>query len=219
LGVGANRKTQKGSFSVPLRVFRPAKSSHARSTAALSFAATTTVGLPALEGFLVKPPNFDAGKKYPVKLFLKGGPQEPWGDLWSYGSNLELLAANGYVAITINYHGAAGYGQKFIDSVNGDWGGAPFEDEMKGLDYAERTYPFIDKDRECEIGSSWGGYMANWILGHTDRFKCIVSHHSLFNTESSWGSTDELWFPDWEFKGTPYDNRTRSEVVAAPVRQ
>jgi dipeptidyl aminopeptidase/acylaminoacyl peptidase len=159
-----------------------------------------------VEGFLVKPPNFDASKKYPVKFFLKGGPQIAWGDLWSYTGNFELFAANGYVVITINYHGSTGYGQKFIDAVNGDWGGAPFEDEMKGLDYAEKTYPFIDKDRECAIGSSYGGFMANWILGHTDRFKCIVSHHSVFNAEAFWGSTDELWYPDWDFEGTPYDD-------------
>jgi dipeptidyl aminopeptidase/acylaminoacyl peptidase len=159
-----------------------------------------------VEGFLVKPPNFDASKKYPVKFFLKGGPQIAWGDLWSYTGNFELLAANGYVVITINYHGSTGYGQRFIDSVTGEWGGAPFEDEMKGLDYAEKTYPFIDKDRECAIGSSYGGFMANWILGHTDRFKCIVSHHSVFNTEAFWGTTDELWYPDWDFKGTPCDD-------------
>jgi dipeptidyl aminopeptidase/acylaminoacyl peptidase len=159
-----------------------------------------------VEGFLLKPPNFDATKKYPVKFFLKGGPQIAWGDLWDYGWNFELLAANGYVVITINFHGSTGYGQKFIDAVTGDWGGAPFEDEMKGLDYAEKTFPFIDKDRECAIGSSYGGFMANWVLGHTDRFKCIVSHHSVFNAESFWGTTDELWYPNWDFKGTPYDN-------------
>ena len=159
-----------------------------------------------VQGFVVKPPNFDARKKYPLKFFLKGGPQIAWGDLWSYASNFELLAANGYVVITINFHGSTGYGQSFVDSVNGDWGGAPFEDEMKGLDYAEKAYPYIDKNRECAIGSSYGGYMANWILGHTDRFKCVVSHHSVFNAESFWGSTDELWFPNWDFKGTPYSN-------------
>jgi dipeptidyl aminopeptidase/acylaminoacyl peptidase len=159
-----------------------------------------------VEGFLVKPPNFDTDKKYPVKFFLKGGPQIALGDLWNSTGNLEFLAANGYVVITINFHGSTGYGQKFVDAVNGDWGGAPFEDQMKGLDYAEKTYPFIDKDRECAIGGSYGGYMANWVLGHTDRFKCIVSHHSVFNTESFWGSTDELWFLDWDFKGTPYDD-------------
>jgi dipeptidyl aminopeptidase/acylaminoacyl peptidase len=160
-----------------------------------------------VEGFLVKPPNFDPTKKYPVKFLIHGGPQGAWGDDWSYRWNPELFAANGYVVIMINFHGSTGYGQKFIDAINGDWGGAPFEDLMKGLDYAEQTYPFIDKTRECALGASYGGYMANWILGHTDRFKCIVSHDGMFNAESAWGTTEELWFNNWEFKGTPYDNR------------
>jgi dipeptidyl aminopeptidase/acylaminoacyl peptidase len=160
-----------------------------------------------VEGFLVKPPNFDPSKKYPVKFIIHGGPEVPMGDEWSYRWNFELFAANGYVVIFINFHGSPGYGQKFIDSINGDWGGAPFEDLMKGLDYAEANYPFIDKDRECALGASYGGYMANWILGHTDRFKCIVTHDGMFNTESAWGTTEELWFNEWEFKGTPYTNR------------
>jgi dipeptidyl aminopeptidase/acylaminoacyl peptidase len=160
-----------------------------------------------VQGFLVKPPNFDAAKKYPVKFLIHGGPQGAWGDDWSYRWNPELFAASGYVVIMINFHGSTGYGQKFIDAINGDWGGAPFEDVMKGLDYAEKTYPFIDKDRECALGASYGGYMANWILGHTDRFKCIVSHDGMFNTESAWGTTEELWFNEWEFKGTPWTNR------------
>jgi dipeptidyl aminopeptidase/acylaminoacyl peptidase len=160
-----------------------------------------------VEGFLVKPPNFDASKKYPVKFLIHGGPQGAWGDDWSFRWNPELFAANGYVVIMINFHGSTGYGQKFIDAINGDWGGAPYEDLMQGLDYAEQTYPFIDKNRECALGASYGGYMINWILGHTDRFKCIVSHDGMFNAESAWGTTEELWFNDWEFKGTPYDNR------------
>ena len=159
-----------------------------------------------VQGFLVKPPNFDASKKYPVKFLIHGGPQGAWGDDWSYRWNPELFAASGYVVIMINFHGSTGYGQKFIDAINGDWGGAPFEDLMKGLDYAQKTYPFIDKDRECALGASYGGYMANWILGHTDRFKCIVSHDGMFNTYSAWGTTEELWFNNWEFKGTPYTN-------------
>jgi dipeptidyl aminopeptidase/acylaminoacyl peptidase len=160
-----------------------------------------------VEGSLVKPPNFDSGKKYPVKFLIHGGPEGAWGDDWSYRWNPELFAANGYVVIMINFHGSTGYGQKFIDAINGDWGGAPFEDLMKGLDYAEEHYPFIDKTRECALGASYGGYMANWILGHTNRFKCIVSHDGMFNSESAWGSTEELWFNEWEFKGTPYTNR------------
>ena len=170
-----------------------------------------------VEGFLVRPPNFDASKKYPVKFLIHGGPQGAWGDDWSFRWNPELFASptsatpSGYVVIMINFHGSTGYGQKFIDAINGDWGGAPFEDLMKGLDYAEQTYPFIDKTRECALGASYGGYMANWILGHTDRFKCIVSHDGMFNAESAWGTTEELWFNNWEFKGTPYDNRAAYE--------
>jgi dipeptidyl aminopeptidase/acylaminoacyl peptidase len=170
-----------------------------------------------VEGFIVKPPNFDASKKYPVKFLIHGGPQGAWGDDWSYRWNAELFASptsstpSGYVVVMINFHGSTGYGQKFIDAINGDWGGAPFEDLMKGLDYAEEHYPFIDKNRECALGASYGGYMANWILGHTDRFKCIVTHDGMFNAESAWGTTEELWFNNWEFKGTPYDNRAGYE--------
>ena len=160
-----------------------------------------------VEGTLVKPPNFEASTKYPVKFLIHGGPQGAWGDDWSYRWNPELFAANGYLVIMINFHGSTGYGQKFIDAINGDWGGAPYEDLMKGLDYAEKTYPFIDKDRECALGASYGGYAISWILGHTHRFKCLVSHDGMFNAESAWGTTEELWFNDWEFKGTPYDNR------------
>jgi dipeptidyl aminopeptidase/acylaminoacyl peptidase len=159
-----------------------------------------------VQGFLVKPPNFDPRKKYPLKFIIHGGPEVPMGDLWSYRWNAELFAASGYVVIMINFHGSPGYGQKFVDEINGDWGGAPFEDLMKGLDYAEKTFPYIDKDRECALGASYGGYMANWVLGHTDRFKCIVSHDGMFNTYSAWGTTEELWFNNWEFEGTPYTN-------------
>jgi dipeptidyl aminopeptidase/acylaminoacyl peptidase len=160
-----------------------------------------------VQGFLVKPPNFDSNKKYPVKFLIHGGPEGAWGDDWSYRWNPELFAANGYMVLMINFHGSTGYGQKFTDAINGDWGGAPFEDLMKGLDYAEKRYPFIDRDRECALGASYGGYMANWILGHTNRFKCIVSHDGIFNTESAYGDTEELWFPEWEFRGTPWTNR------------
>ncbi len=160
-----------------------------------------------VQGWIIKPPNFDPNKKYPVKFIVHGGPEVPFGDEWSYRWNFELFAANGYVVVFINFHGSPGYGQKFIDSINGDWGGAPYEDLMKGLDYAEQHYSFIDKDCECALGASYGGYMVNWIMGHTNRFKCIVSHDGMFNTESAWGDTEELWFNEWEFKGTPYTNR------------
>jgi dipeptidyl aminopeptidase/acylaminoacyl peptidase len=166
-----------------------------------------SIGNVKVQGFMIRPPNFDEHKKYPVKFLIHGGPQGAWGDSWSYRWNLELFAANGYVVLMINPGGSTGYGQAFVDRVNGDWGGRPFIDLMRGLDYAEAHYPFIDKSRECALGASYGGYMANWILGHTDRFKCIVSHDGMFNPESAWGTTEELWFNEWEFKGTPWSNR------------
>ena len=160
-----------------------------------------------VQGFVVRPPNFDKSKKYPLKYLIHGGPQGAWGDDWSYRWNPELFAANGYVVVMVNFHGSTGYGQKFIDAINGNWGGAPYEDLMLGLDYAEKTYPFIDKGRECALGASYGGYMINWIEGHTTRFNCLVSHDGMFNTESAFGTTEELWFNEWEFKGTPWTNR------------
>ncbi len=160
-----------------------------------------------VQGFMIKPPGFDPNKKYPLKFLIHGGPQGAWGNSWTYRWNAELFAANGYVVVMINFHGSTGYGQKFTDSISGDWGGKPLTDLMKGLDYMEKTFPFIDKNREAALGASYGGYMANWLLGHTDRFKCIVSHDGTFNTETAYGTTEELWFMEWEFKGPPWKQR------------
>ena len=165
-----------------------------------------------LQGFVIRPPAFDPAKKYPVKFLIHGGPQGAWGDAWSYRWNAELLAANGYVVMMVNPRGSTGYGQAVVDGVNGDWGGKPFSDLMLGLDYAEQHFSFIDKTRECALGGSYGGYMANWILGHTDRFKCIVSHDGLFDAESAFGSTEEDWFNIWEFKGYPWDYFSKPDV-------
>ena len=167
----------------------------------------TGAGKAKVQGWILRPPGFDESKKYPVKLLVHGGPQVPWSDSWSYRWNPELMAASGYVVIQINPHGSPGYGQAFTDEVSGDWGGEPYVDIMRGLDFAEGKYRFVDKNRECALGASYGGYMVNWIMGHTDRFKCIVSHDGMFNAESAWGTTEEQWFNDWEFKGTPYSNR------------
>ena len=161
----------------------------------------------SVQGFIVKPPGFDPSKKYPLKFLIHGGPQGAWGNSWTYRWNAELFAANGYIVVMINFHGSTGYGQKFTDSISGDWGGKPYVDLMRGLDYVEKTCPFIDKNREAALGASYGGYMANWVLGHTERFKCIVSHDGLFNLESMYGTTEELWFMDWEFEGRPWRQR------------
>ena len=160
-----------------------------------------------VQGFIIKPPGFNPASQYPVKFLIHGGPQGAWGDEWSFRWNPNLFAASGYVVVMINPRGSTGYGQQFIDEINGDWGGRPFTDLMLGLDAAEQKYEFIDRQRECALGASYGGYMANWILGHSDRFKCIVSHDGMFSTESAYGTTEELWFNEWEFKGTPWSNR------------
>jgi dipeptidyl aminopeptidase/acylaminoacyl peptidase len=153
-----------------------------------------------VQGFLIRPPGFDAKKRYPVKFLIHGGPQGAWGNAWSYRWNPELMAASGYVVVMVNPRGSTGYGQAFIDGVNGDWGGKPYVDLMKGLDYAEQHYSFIDKRWECALGASYGGYMANWILTHTNRFVCIVTHDGMFNPQSAYGTTEELWFNEWEFR-------------------
>ena len=161
-----------------------------------------------VQGFMVKPTGFDPSKKYPLKFLIHGGPQGAWGNEWTYRWNAELFAATGnYVVVMINFHGSTGYGQKFTDSISGDWGGKPYVDLMKGLDYVGKTYPFIDKNREAALGASYGGYMANWLLGHTNRLKCIVSHDGMFNAESAYGTTEEIWFMNWEFGGPPWKKR------------
>jgi dipeptidyl aminopeptidase/acylaminoacyl peptidase len=166
----------------------------------------------AVEGFMIRPPGFDLAKEYPLKFLMHGGPQTAWGDGWSYRWNAELLAADGYVVVMINRRGSTGYGQKFVDEVSGDWGGKAYVDLMKGLDYVEAKYPFIDKDRECALGASYGGFMANWVLTHTARFACIVTHDGVYNPQSAYGTTEELWFNEWEFRpvgskaiGQPWD--------------
>jgi dipeptidyl aminopeptidase/acylaminoacyl peptidase len=169
-----------------------------------------------VEGFIIRPPNFDPAKKYPLKFLMHGGPQTAWGDAWSYRWNPELFAANGYVVVMINRRGSTGYGQKFVDEISGDWGGKAFVDLMKGLDYAEQKYPFIDKDRECALGASYGGFMANWVLTHTNRFKCVVTHDGMYNPQSAYGTTEELWFNEWEFRPTASDGMVEQTKPAHP---
>lgn len=157
-----------------------------------------------VHGFLLKPPAFDPAKTYPLLLLIHGGPQGVFGDDFHYRWNAEMFAAGGYVAAMINFHGSTGYGQAFTDSITGDWGGKPYEDILKGVAYLRATYPFIDKARLGAAGASYGGYMIDWLEGHTDLFSCLVSHDGVFDLRSEWGSTDELWFPEWEYHGTPW---------------
>jgi len=157
-------------------------------------------------GWLQKPPGFDPAKKYPVVYLVHGGPQGAWTDYWGSRWNYQLFASRGYVVAAVNFHGSTGYGQKFTDAISRHWGDYPYEDVMKGLDQVARL-PYVDSTRMGAAGASYGGYMIYWIAGHTDRFKTLVDHDGVFNTVSMAGSTEELWFTDWEFGGTPYQNR------------
>ena len=159
----------------------------------------------SIESLLVKPPNFDPTKKYPGLVLIHGGPQSAWDDSWSYRWNAEMFAAHGYVVMMTNFHGSTGYGQKFTEEISGDWGGAPYEDLMKATDDLA-ALPYVDASRIGAAGASFGGYMIDWIAGHTHRFKALVSHDGVYDNRSMYGETEELWFPEWELKGVPWDS-------------
>lgn len=160
-----------------------------------------------VQSILVKPPFFDPNKKYPMMFLIHGGPQGAWEDNFHYRWNLQMFAGAGYVVVAPNPRGSTGYGQKFTDEISKDWGGKVYTDLMNAYDYAIKNYPFIDPQNTFASGASYGGYMINWIEGHTDRFKALFCHDGTFNLESMWGTTEELWFPEWELGGTPWENR------------
>ena len=161
----------------------------------------------SVHGFFTLPPDFDSTKKYPLTYLIHGGPQWCWLSNFNYyGWNTQLLAAQGYVVAQVNPHGSVGYGLKFKEYVSGNWGKGDYEDLMLGVDYLLETYPFIDWTRMAALGRSYGGFMINWINGHTDRFKCMICIDGTFNQISEYGTTDELWFSEWEAKGTPWTN-------------
>ena len=158
-----------------------------------------------VHSFVVKPPNFDPAQKYPVLMLIHGGPEGEWGESWTYRWNAQVFAGAGYVVVMPNPRGSAGYGQKFTDDINQDWGGKPFDDLMAVTDYVAKL-PYVDADRMAAAGGSYGGYMIDWMLGHTNRFKAFVSHAGVFDLREEAESTEELWFPLWEFGGMPWDN-------------
>lgn len=157
-------------------------------------------------GYVVKPANFDAKKKYPMAFLIHGGPQGSFGNHWHYRWNPQTYAGHGYVAVMIDFHGSTGYGQAFTDAITNDWGGKPLEDLQKGLKAALEKYPFIDKNKLCALGASYGGYMINWIAGNwQEPWKCLVSHDGNLDERMAYFDTEELWFPEWEHGGTPWD--------------
>jgi dipeptidyl aminopeptidase/acylaminoacyl peptidase len=159
-----------------------------------------------VHGFVVYPPDFNAHSRYPLLIMIHGGPQGASGDDWHPRWNAQLFAAKGYVVAMPNFRGSTGYGQAFTDAISKDWGGGAYEDVMAFTDLMTKQ-PYIDARWMCAAGASYGGYMINWIAGHTDRFKCLISHAGVFNLESMWGDTEELWFPEWEIGGTPWQGR------------
>lgn len=160
-----------------------------------------------IRGMLVRPPSFDSSRKYPVVMLLHGGPQTQWGDTWSYRWNAEMFAAPGYVIVMINRRGSTGAGQQFVDDITGDWGGKPLVDLMKGLDFVLQKYSFTDPQRVAAGGGSYGGYMTDWLASQSKgRFRALVSHAGVYDLASMYGSTEELWFPEHDFGGTPWTN-------------
>jgi len=159
-----------------------------------------------VHGYVVKPWNYEAGKKYPVAFLIHGGPQGSFGDGWSYRWNPQTYAGQGYAVVMIDFHGSTGYGQKFTDAISGHWGDRPLEDLQKGWAAAQQKYGFLDGDKACALGASYGGFMVNWIAGVWQKpWKCLVSHDGVFDQRAMGYATEELWFTEWEQGGTPYD--------------
>ena len=160
-----------------------------------------------VHGYVIKPAGYVEGRRYPVAFIIHGGPQSSFGNGWSYRWNPSTYAGAGYAVVMIDFHGSTGYGQAFTDSISQHWGDRPLEDLQKGWAFAQQRYPFLDGDRACALGASYGGYMVNWIAGNwPGEFKCLVNHDGVFDTFGMGYSTEELWFTEWENGGTPYDN-------------
>lgn len=160
-----------------------------------------------VHGWLVRPADFDPGTRYPVAFLIHGGPQGSFGNDFHYRWNPQAYAGAGYAAVMIDFHGSTGYGQAFTDAIRGDWGGAPLEDLLRGLDFVLARYPFLDRDRVAALGASYGAYMVNWLAGKApDRFKALVCHDGNLDERMAYFDTEELWFPEWEHGGTPWQN-------------
>ncbi len=164
-----------------------------------------------VHGYVVKPWNYEEGKTYPVAFLIHGGPQGSFGDGWSYRWNPQTYAGQGYAVVMIDFHGSTGYGQAFTDAISQHWGDRPLEDLQKGWKAAQQKYAFLDGDKACALGASYGGYMTNWIAGNwferggAAPFQCLVTHNGVFDTRSMGLVTEELWFTEWEFGGTVWD--------------
>jgi dipeptidyl aminopeptidase/acylaminoacyl peptidase len=158
-----------------------------------------------VQAMLIRPPQFDAKKKYPVLVLLHGGPQTMWGNSWGYRWNAQVFSAAGYATLMINRRGSTGYSQKFTDDITNDWGGKAYVDVIKGVDASLAKFSFLDGTKMAAAGGSYGGYMVDWIATHTDRFKALVSHAGVYDKVSMY-ATEELWFEEHDMMGTPWSN-------------
>jgi dipeptidyl aminopeptidase/acylaminoacyl peptidase len=216
-GDGRSLLAERTSLTMPAEMFTSAADgSGLKQITHANDAMLATLDLPAPEKFwfegaegtkvhamLLKPPQFQAGKKYPVLVLLHGGPETMWSDAWGYRWNAQVFSSPGYVTLMINRRGSTGFGQKFTDEINNDWGGRAYTDVMKGIDAAIAKYPYLDKTRMAAAGGSYGGYLADWIATHTDRFKAIISHAGVYDKFSMY-ATEELWFEEHEMQGMPW---------------
>jgi dipeptidyl aminopeptidase/acylaminoacyl peptidase len=166
----------------------------------------------SIQYWMIKPPNFDQSKKYPVVFLIHGGPQGAWGDAWSTRWNPSLWAAQGWVVVAPNPSGSTGFGQEMTDRISGDWAGRVMV-ELNAVFDTVAKLPYADAERMGIAGASYGGYAVNWIIGHTNRFKVAVTHDGVFNLESMAMATEELWFPQWEFGGEPWTPKARAQYA------
>ncbi len=165
-----------------------------------------------VHGYVVKPHNYEEGKKYPVAFLIHGGPQGSFGNGWSYRWNPQTYAGQGYAVVMIDFHGSTGYGQAFTDAISQHWGDRPLEDLQKGWAAAQHKYSFLNGDKACALGASYGGFMVNWIAGNWNGpWKCLVNHDGVFDQRMMGYATEELWFTEWEQGGTPYDKAANYE--------
>ncbi len=159
-----------------------------------------------LQMWVIYPPDFDPSKKYPTLLFCEGGPQSALDQFWSYRWNFQMMAARGYIVFAPNRRGVAGFGQAWKEEISGDWGGKNIQDYLDATDFMAKQ-PYVDADKMGAVGASYGGFSIYYLEGvHKGRFKTFISHAGVFDFISEYGSTDELWFPDFEYGGPYWDN-------------